>query len=258
MDLGESFGMVQSLMEEMKESEQESSGVQDSEKEDSSEGMQTLKETFDEGQNKETKIDTTMDFYSIMPDSVRQKLSDPAALSIMQMHIRMDQEKNIGLMKMQIDYDSKEEVERFYDALLEMQSLDNNSAMAMGSAQGDTKELFESMFSNYKMDLDNSIIRIPRTDPLEALAEEGLLEELKPKLDSIQYLPEDSFERQMLEMMIPGESKTVVHAPGKILFTSDPGAEIDGNTVTFKQNVMKTLTEGGEIPTSDIIIKYKK
>lgn len=242
MDLGESINMVGSLMKEMNDSE---------EGEESSESFNIY--------DKPEKMDTIMDFATIMPDSIKEKLTDPEALSIMQMHLKVDSEQEIGMMKMVIDYSSKEELENFYTALKEMDPKDENANPNNMMQLGDTKEKMEQMFEQHSVDMANQVIRIERADPLKELKEdEGFLVEMQPMIDSLQYLPEDSFERQMIESLIPGELKTVVHAPGNILFTSDPSAIIDGNTVTFTQNVLNALKEGKEVPTGDIIIKFKK
>ena len=236
MDMGESINAIGGLLNEMKEDDgsSESFNIYDNEK----------------------KMDTTLNFFSVMPDSVREQLTDPQALEIMNMHLKVDPENETGMLKVNFDYKNQDELERFFAAVVEMEALNKDAQMAPG--QGDSKEMLKGMLSNHSLDLDNQVIRVPRADPLKELKDNGLWEELQPQLDSLQYLPEDSFQRQMIEMMIPGETKTIVHAPGKILFTSDPRAEINGNSVTFTSNIMKVLAEGGEVPTNDIIIKFKK
>lgn len=239
MDMGESINMVGSMLNEMKESE---------DGEESSESFNMYES--------EKKMDTTLNFFSVMPDSVRRKLTDPQALEIMNIDLHVDPEKEIGMLKLNMDYKSEEELERFYTALIEMESLDKTKSLSQ-AGQGDTKQMLNDMLGGHKLDYENKVVRIPRTDPMKELKDNGMYNELAPKIDSLQYLEEGSFERQMIEMLIPGETKTRVHVPGKILFTSDPNAVIDGNTVTFTMNVMQIMIDGGEIPTSDIIIKFK-
>ncbi len=59
----------------------------------------------------------------------------------------------------------------------------------------------------------------------------------------------------MMQSIIGGETSTIVHVPGKILFTNDPNAIIKGNSVTFKENVIDVLLLK---QSNNKIIKYKK
>lgn len=240
MDLGESINMVGSMMKELDKDEDGSDG------EESEEEFNIY--------SKEEKMDTIMNFYQIMPDSIEEKLSDPEALGIMNLHLKVDSEKEIGIMKMQMEYKNEKELERFYNALSELSEINKSGAMAGG---GDTKEMMKQMMGSTQADLKNNIVRIPRSNPLEELEKQGLLEEMKPKLDSLKYMPDDSFERQMIEMLLPSKTKTVIHVPGDVLFTNDPTAIIEGNKVTFVDNALQLIMDGKEMPTEDRIIKFK-
>ncbi|NNE26101.1 MAG: hypothetical protein HKN09_04610 [Saprospiraceae bacterium] len=67
---------------------------------------------------------------------------------------------------------------------------------------------------------------------------------------------DDEFTREMMTSMF-GRVITKVHLPGKVEFTNDTTAVIEGNTVSFQQSVIEMmLSEDGN--SKDRIIKFKK
>ena len=60
------------------------------------------------------------------------------------------------------------------------------------------------------------------------------------------------FSPEMFKAMM-GNSVTHVHLPGKVMFTNDPEAEINGNTVVFKRSLFDVFEGKGE----QRLIKYK-
>ena len=67
---------------------------------------------------------------------------------------------------------------------------------------------------------------------------------------------DDEFTREMLTGMF-GRLVTKVHLPGKVEFTNDTTAVIDGNTVTFSQSLIEMMMGDGS-NGQDRIIKFKK
>lgn len=178
------------------------------------------------------------------------------------MAIHMDEANEEFTFKMTFDYKDFNEFDEMMQQLVSLREEGSNVNPMMGMA---SEEDFDNLTIRHKLDKKHNVIRMPRTDLLKELMDDPEMgPEFRQDIDSIITLlktkPDEERKDEdikMFEMMLGGESKTIVHAPGKIVFTNDPNAIIEGNKVTFKTDVLKTLMEGKEPKFNDWIIKYK-
>lgn len=209
-----------------------------------------------EGENNRTQ-DTLINFYNMMPDSVKQKLKNPELLKQMEMKASMNAEKEEFLLKMSIAYDSEEEFIELMEELAAMKESQGeaNPMMAMTS-----KEEMNKMFVQSKHDSKNHIVRIPQSDLIEDLKNDPMFEgKIDSLVQALESIPEDadSEDLEILKMMLGSKSKTVVHLPNDVQFTNDPNAKIEGRTVTFTVDPIELLRNNSGVKTKEWLIKYK-
>ncbi len=212
-DLGEMAGMAQGFMSE----------------------LEPDKEQKDMWAKKE-KIDSTMNFYDIMPDSVKREVSNAEFLKNMNLSLSVDSEKEQAEMKLSVKYKDDNEMLEIMKVLKESRKDNSNPMMAM---QGEDE--LDQMMIQYKADYKNGIIRLPAMDISEFFEDpelKGMMDALAGKEGS------DPEELEFLRMMLGDKTKVVVHAPGKILFTDDPNAIVEGNKATFEDDILEYLKAG--------------
>jgi hypothetical protein len=215
MDLGEMASMVGGMMEGM----------------DESGGDKPKKDMWGKGE----KIDSTMNFYAMMPDSVKETMTNPELLKKFNMHMNIDSEKEYAKIKMELSYDSADEMKEILMALQEMQSKQKGGMMAAAGGDSD----ISAMFNGFEADLKNGIIRMDGAD-MSDMKDDPEFGEMIAMLEDPEK-SEDPEMAAMMQMMFGGDVETIVHAPGKILFTNDMDAIINGNTVTFKDNIIELM-----------------
>lgn len=196
------------------------------------------------------KIDSTIVMYDMTPDSVLQNMSNPELLKNMIITMKGDADKEEMVLAVSIDYRDEREL---MDLLTELGSLQEGNAAGGGMS----REELEKSFANQQVDYKNGIVRIPRSNLLSDMEEEGLLdEETKAQLDSLQYLGDDAEGLTFFKEMLNTDLKTIYYLPGDIEFTNDRTAIIDGNRVTFTDNLWEALLNGDEVETHDRIVKF--
>jgi len=79
---------------------------------------------------KEENIDSTMNFYTMIPDSVKGTLSNPELLKRFNLNMKVDTKKEYAKMKMMVDYDSADQLEEIMKTLKEAQSKNKSGMMA--------------------------------------------------------------------------------------------------------------------------------
>lgn len=228
IDLGEMAGMAKGMIESM----------------DESSDKKLEGDIWDKGE----MIDSTMNFYAIMPDSIKESMDNPELLKNLNMHMKIDSEKEYAKIKMSIDYESQDQLKDIMSTLKSAQSRKQGGMMAMA---GDQDNL-GAMFDTHDIDLKNGIIRLAGTQ-MDDMSDDPEFDEMMQALENPEA-SEDPELAEILKMMFGGDTETVIHAPGKILFTNDYNARIDGNTVTFRDNIMEVLKAG---KSPDRIIKFE-
>ncbi len=195
----------------------------------------------------EENIDTVMNFYDMMPDSIRQKIDNPEVLRNMLMSLKVNAEKEEAKFKLATHYKDEKERTELFHAVTQMQEQKAGGAMAMA---GDDMDL-NSYFGGWDADIKNGIIRIKGAskEDLKDPEMEAMIKELEnpEKAEDPEFI-------EFMKMMFGGKLTTVVHAPGKIEFTNDMHAIISGNTVTFEDDMMQVLKGEG---FGDRLIKFK-
>lgn len=220
-DLGEMAGMAQGILSELgdEEDKKDEAGLWD----------------------KEEIIDSTMNFYAIMPDSIKETMTNPEILKnvSMDMHINTLQEE--ASITLNIEYKNQNHLKQIFSTMKEMKQ---------GGEQAE--EQYDNMNIEYTIDSKRGIVQIPGMDMTE-LENDPEFAQIMGSLDSLETADPESM--MLFEMMFGGESKTIVHLPGKVEFTNDMHAEINGNTVTFRDNMLEMIKSK---KSKDRIIKYKK
>lgn len=176
------------------------------------------------GLNSMDKVDTTIQVYSTVPDSVLQRLSHPELLKKVYIQIKADKDAEIMQMNYKTDFASLEEL----DAI----------NLLVGEISGDGNEMqnFMGGQKSYDLNLKEGYVRVP----------EYLLGDEYSQLggEDKEEMTEESV-KEMLEMF--GMDKIVMkyNLPGK--FIKSTGAEvntIDDNTVEVKINFLDLFKNG--------------
>ncbi len=229
-DLGEMAGMVSGMMNELDE-----------------DNTEPKKELFKKGES----MDSTMVFYEIIPDSIKNEMSNPDILKNMIMSMSMDGDKEEAIMMMSVEYKNEDEYIEIGKAFDEMQKIKEAN---QGVGAEDSQESVKDMFLKSGLELKDGIIRLEGMD-LSEVQNDPEYEEMMETLQSSDQSEEDQFVMEMMEMMFGGSTKTIIHAPGKILFSNDMNAKISGNTIEFEDNMMEMLKKGKSL---DRLIKFEK
>lgn len=232
MDIGEMAGMMQAMMAEEGE---------------------TPKERPDE------KMDSTMVFGEIIPDSLKEGLSNVHLLDQVQLRMSIDSEIDKALISFQMEYKSEDELNDMMALFAEIDAKKNdvNPALAM------QEEGIGGMFNAIQVDYDRGIFKMKGTD-MEEMRNDPEFEEMLLTLDSIEMKKEQlaageeldgesKMALEMLEMMFGGETMVKIHLPDDVQFTNRVDAQIDGNTVIYNDVMMDVLRKGSK----DLVVKYK-
>lgn len=188
-------------------------------------------------------MDSTMNVYEVMGDSLRN-LPDAYLMKNAFARIQSNKEREEMIISIGIDYKDQKHREQIRNALPQFMGSKKSKKSALPE---DSDKIFGEM---EQLDLKKGILIIP---PQE-LDDEMTQELGSPGEDEDMDL-DDPETKMMMEMML-GDSgvKSTYTVPGKIEFTNDINAKIDGNTVTFFTPMIELL-EMKEIPQK--IIKFK-
>lgn len=210
----------------------------------------------------EGKFDSVMVMYDMAPDSIKQTMNNPELLKNMVIRMTGDSEKREAIISMGIKYASEQELAALFQEFADMQ---NGAALGGGMGGNDMSK----MFGDQTVDYENGVVRIKKEDSMEELKELGLFDDDSASfLDSLRLMIQDLendgegevsefSELGFVKMMFDTDVKTVYYLPGKVQFTNEPNAIVDGNTATFYDNFWDLILSGGEINNADRIIKYE-
>lgn len=211
---------------------------------DSISGEVLSNKMFEEGED----TDSTVVFYDIMPDSIKEILDHPEHMKSIKMHIKTNAAEKVGFLKLIVDFKNTDHFNAIKDEL-EKSKGDQSDGMMMGS-----DDEMDNMFEDFQHDLKEKLIVFPETDLSGELDDDPSMSFLYEKLDSLEHYAEGSEQLAMLEMFFGSDMEYIVHAPGKIKSCSVEDADIDGKTVRFKVNLLECLKKGVQ---DEIRIKYK-
>jgi len=219
-DLGEMAGMAQGMLSELGDEEDKKDGA----------GLW----------DKEEIIDSSMNFYDIMPDSIKETMTNPKILKNVSLDMHINSLKEEASMTLNIEYKNQNHLNQIFTTMKEMKKSGEKA-----------EEQFDNMNIEYTIDVKRGIVQLPGMD-ISELENDPEFAQIMGSIDSLETTDPESM--MLFEMMFGGESKTIVHLPGKIEFTNDMHAEIDGNTVTFRDNMMEMIKAK---KSKDRIIKFK-
>ncbi|MDH3247135.1 MAG: hypothetical protein OEM26_21105 [Saprospiraceae bacterium] len=211
---------------------------------DSSSGNADPMDMFSSGE----QVDTTVSFYDITPDSLKEDYADAELLKKMQIYMKIDSSEQVAMMKMIISFSSPEELSQIMRAVDNLEGQSENPLQGFGADQN-----MDSYVMQYELDLANGVIRLPAFNLDEEMKKDSSLIDLKPMLDSLDQLSKDSEEMALISMIFGSEFTTIVHAPGKITAVNVDNATINENTVTFQMNILEELKKE---KNEDVIIRF--
>ena len=201
-------------------------------------------------------IDTTINLYSMMPDSVKEKTELAMSEEITKritLHLNGNSEEGTAIAKFSMKFKDEDEMQEMLAGMNEAFSKREGAEMS----DSDKKQSIAQFKSNYK----RGIIQLPSLKVPDDLGD-NMPGEMPGGLDELGGLfggangeqsEEDKAQMDFMKNML-GKIIVKVHAPGPIQFTNDPNAEIYGNTVIFKKSIM----EFGQGPEQGRIIKFGK
>jgi len=186
--------------------------------------------TSESGPSLGTDMDTTINFYNEMPDSIKSKLSKPELFKKVNISILSNKAAAKMVMSMDLSYDNMEELEEMYS---EMSKLNNGEDEISQSIK-----TLRELKRNYELDLETGEVILPEQDfdgdmselmgPEQGMGDEEMGEEAMA----------------MMNMML-GEAGivTTLHLPGAVLSCDDPNAIIEGKAITIKELYSDLMTE---------------
>lgn len=221
------MGMLADMMKDMDLGEDEEGDeiIEDSREE-------TEESTPDLFGDMEEKMDTIIRFDNL-PDSIRQKVSNPAILKKGYMRMQMDKEQSLMLMSFHVDFDKFSDIGDFFAAFGEIKG---DQTPASGMLGGGGEDFLKGgMFSLSKRVLS----RAPT--PKKADDAEGLF---------------SGEEMEFAKMMFKGAKyKTIYHLPGRVKSTTIPNAVVNGKVVTVENDMLEVMEDKVKMDGS---IKFRR
>jgi len=198
----------------------------------------------------EEKIDSSVNMYAVMPDSLK---GSELAEVLKKVNLRVQSDKAAGISKFTIkmDYDDEAEYEKINAALASMENESEDEDM------GKKTPKLDDLMSIPQVDRKKGIVIIPATDWNEMMGDDlpgGGMGGMG--LGGGGEEDEENSETDAMMAMMFGDSglKNTYHLPGKIEFTSDATAVINGNSVTFNIPMAEFMDN---MKTPRYVIKYK-
>ena len=190
------------------------------------------------------QIDTVISLRDVLtpPDSVEVTAKAEKMYESMSLHLSGDSVAGVALTSLLIEFANEADFEEIMDPL-------------QGSAtRSDSLDLEIMKFKeDFSIDLDRGIIRLPFMKPPANLPDDTP-HEFSIGLESMQGDDEESIQmRAMLEEMM-GSIITKVHLPGRVEFSNDPDAIIDGKTIIFNRPILSLIFGSEEQPAR--LIKF--
>lgn len=192
------------------------------------------------------QIDTIISLRDVLnpPDSVEVSAQAEKMYESMSLHLSGDSSSGVALTSLQLEFDNEADFEELMDPL-------------QGSAtRGDSLDLEIRKFKeDFSIDMDRGIIQLPYMKPPANLPNDPP-DEFSMGLESMQGDDEESRQmRAMLEEMM-GSIVTKVHLPGKVEFSNDPNAIIEGKTIIFNRPILSLMVGSENQPAR--LIKFQK
>ncbi|MBT8232325.1 MAG: hypothetical protein HKO66_10170 [Saprospiraceae bacterium] len=189
-------------------------------------------------------IDTTFNMYDVMPDSIKNQVSNSELLKNINISVLANKAESVAKFSLQFVYKSQDELMEIFSSLSE---LDSDTSDEEKEASLDK---FRSMMTQYEVDLKNGILTLPAQDFNDDLLGEGLGEGAGDKMDNM-----DDEAMGMMQMLFGDASiVTKIHLPGEVISCDDKEADIFGNQIRVKDSFMDLMKNK---KTKGRVIKFK-
>jgi hypothetical protein len=200
---------------------------------------QSLKKLFEK-----RKVDTTLNFFQIMPDSITKKISNPQLLKKMELEIHSDSLEEKMTMDFRISYKSMQECRQIYNQLGEAMYVDTGDTLQMSMMKSNMSQMDLMHFDPKKKTLTMKESKTEDNPNLKSFVDMGGEE----KMDEEQLT-------MMLQMMGMDKLESIYHLPGKIKEVK--GVQhfiLDDNSVKIIVSVKDAILTG---KTAGFTITYK-
>jgi len=196
----------------------------------------------------EEDIDSTLVFFDIMPDSIKELLDYPELMKNITMHVKSVSEEKIAFMSVTVEFDDEDHLNAIKDELSKSKKSENEETM-MGA-----NDEIDNFFAEFSIDIENKTITLPESKFLQETKNHPESDSIMIQIDSLKYYAEDSHERRMLELLYGSEMEYIIHAPGKVISCSVEDATIEENTVSYTINFLEILQSR---KNGGAVIKYQ-
>ena len=183
-------------------------------------------------------FDTSITFFSLMPDSVKAKVKKPELAQKLSLRLKSPAHSSEMTLGIVMKFDNKDQLK---EIISEMDNLYKDSEVAEDSPMG----LDPATFMVFDMNMKEGWIRVDTT------AYKGFAEELGMTGDS---LASEDF--SMMEMMFGATKvKSIVHVPGEVISCTDPEAILTKDNKVIIEYSMMDVIRSGKINGYTILFK---
>lgn len=227
LDVGESLPMIMMMAQ--------GAAQQQLEQMENGEGVQDKMGEIMEKINSE-KVDTSINMFAIMPDSVRRVTENPEQFKNMNVFIDLDSEENKALVKFAIDFKDFKQIDQML----------GNLVQAFGSGRPELEAMnIDEMMGGFSFD-DSNYFTKKEFKQRRMSSGGGGMDEMMGEGESA----------QMVEMMF-GNTKynKTIHFPYQIKSVSGTDAKIDGNTLMINRELMEMMKED---QSQELQVMFKK
>lgn len=189
-------------------------------------------------------FDTLIPLTTIMPDSVKAKVQNPALLDKIVIRLKSPANSSSMIMGVRLNFDNKKQLE---DLTTLLKSMDENPAGMVSPLGGNG--LKSESFLSFDADLEKGILRIDTADY------SGMAEEMGMSSDSLMT----SEDLNMIQMMFGNSNiKSVVEVPGELISCSNPDAILTRDNKVILEYSFMDVIKKGYIPAYTIQFKPRK
>ncbi len=184
------------------------------------------------------QVDTSFSLLEVLnpPDSVQLTDKEKESLESILITFKGDTTTGTAIATLAFEFQNENSFEELMDPIQKQASRSDTLAQQILQFKEDLV-----------IDMERGIIRLPHMKPPTNLPEDTP-DDLNIGLESLQGEDEESVQMQEMLQTMMGNIVTKVHLPGKVQFTNDPNAEIDGNTVIFKRSIFSFTMEDSITP----------
>lgn len=170
------------------------------------------------------KMDTTINFFYDMPDSIRDQMDRPDLLKKATIHMVGDEAEKSMVMTTSFKFDNVSELHEIFSKMEEVNRLSGDNMDNDMMSPGVNKKSINFTFGNGVFKREDT-----NMEDLDEYKELGLGEE---EMTSEQ---EDQLKVMMDQMLGSTEFKSIIHFPAEIISVSHPDYIVDGHDVIYSK-----------------------